>query len=74
MNVVLAEALGIIVCLVASAFFSGSETALTSLSRAQAQKLYEQEQMTSLRLWLDKPIQVLTAILIGNNIFNINTL
>lgn len=67
----LAEALGIIVCLVASAFFSGSETALTSLSRAQAQKLYEQEQMTSLKLWLDKPIQVLTAILIGNNIFNI---
>ena len=59
------------VCLMASAFFSGSETALTSLSTAQAQKLYEQKKAHSLKLWLEHPIQVLTSILIGNNIFNV---
>lgn len=70
-NIILIEALGIVVCLLASAFFSGSETALTSLSTAQAQKLYEQHNAKSLKLWLEHPIQVLTAILIGNNIFNV---
>lgn len=70
-NIIFLEALGIIICLLASAFFSGSETALTSLSTAQAQKLYEQQGAKSLKLWLEQPIQVLTAILIGNNIFNV---
>ncbi len=54
-----------------SAFFSGSETALTSLTRAQAQRLVEEEGAKSLQLWLDRPIVVLNAMLIGNNIFNI---
>jgi CBS domain containing-hemolysin-like protein len=62
---------GIIVCLFGSAFFSGSETALTSLSQPQIQQLIEEEGATALRLWRDKPIQVLTAILIGNNLFNV---
>ena len=70
-SIVLAEAFGIVVCLIVSAFFSGSETALTSLSRVQAQQLYEDEGMRSLKMWVEKPIHVLTAILIGNNIFNI---
>lgn len=70
-SIVLAEAFSIVVCLAGSAFFSGSETALTSLSRAQAQQLYEDEGMVSLKMWIEKPIHVLTAILIGNNIFNI---
>ncbi len=71
MNTVVWEAIGIIVCLGASAFFSSSETALTSLSGPQAQKLVEEHDARSLELWLKHPIQVLTAILIGNNIFNI---
>lgn len=71
MDTVIWEAIGILVCLVASAFFSSSETALTSLSGHQAQKLVEEGESKSLQLWLDHPIKVLTAILIGNNIFNI---
>ncbi|MBA2662166.1 MAG: HlyC/CorC family transporter [Bradymonadaceae bacterium] len=71
MDVVIAEAIGILVCLAFSAFFSGSETALTSLSEAQAQRLIDEKGIKSLKLWIDKPISVLTSILIGNNIFNI---
>ncbi|MFU8805424.1 MAG: hemolysin family protein [Bradymonadaceae bacterium] len=71
MDVVLAEAIGIFICLVLSAFFSSSETALTSLTEAQTQRLIDEKGAKSLQLWLDKPIAVLTAILIGNNIFNI---
>ena len=57
--------------MIGSAFFSGSETALTSLSQPQIQKLIEEEEAKALRLWRDQPIQVLTAILIGNNLFNV---
>jgi putative hemolysin len=71
LDVVLAEAIGILICLGLSAFFSGSETALTSLTQAQTQRLIDEKGAKSLKLWLDKPIPVLTAILIGNNIFNI---
>ncbi len=71
MDVVIAEAIGIIFCLAISAFFSGSETALTSLTRAQAQRLVEEGGAKSLQLWLDRPIVVLNAMLIGNNIVNI---
>jgi putative hemolysin len=70
LDVVILEALGITLCLVLSAFFSGSETALTSLSGPQAQKLIEEKGYTSLKLWLSKPIEVITTILIGNNIVN----
>lgn len=65
------EAVGIALCLVVSAFFSSSETALTSLTSPQAHQLIEEKGANSLKLWVEKPIQVLTAILIGNNIVNI---
>ncbi len=71
LNPVLFDSIGIAVCLVGSAFFSGSETALTSLSQPQIQQLIEEEDIGALKLWRDKPIQVLTAILIGNNLFNV---
>ena len=71
MNVILWESVGIVVCLLASAFFSSAETALTSLSDHQAQKLVDERGSTSLKLWIEHPIRVLTAILIGNNICNI---
>jgi CBS domain containing-hemolysin-like protein len=67
----LLDFIGILLCLCGSAFFSGSETALTSLSQPQIQKLIDEEGASALELWRDRPIQVLTAILIGNNIFNI---
>lgn len=58
-------------CLVGSAYFSGSETALTSLTSTKANQLVEEEGIQGLKLWLERPIPVLTAILIGNNIVNV---
>jgi len=71
LDTVIWESIGILICLIGSAFFSSSETALTSLSGPQTQKMVEDGASRSLKLWLDHPIKVLTAILIGNNIFNI---
>lgn len=65
------EIAGIILCLVGSAYFSGSETALTSLTSTKANQLVDEEGIQGLRLWLERPIPVLTAILIGNNVVNV---
>lgn len=66
------EFIGICVSLVFSAFFSGAETALTSLGRARIEKVMNASPSSAkaLRPWLDKPREVLTTILIGNNIAN----
>lgn len=68
----LTELIGILVCLVFSAFFSSAETALTSLGRARIDKLMSDvpTHAKNLQLWLDKPREVLTTILIGNNVAN----
>lgn len=64
------------VCLIVSAIFAGAETALTALSEVKARAIVEEGIQTkscfkrSLRLWLDKPHHVLTAILIGNHAAN----
>ncbi len=64
--------LGIAICLIFSAFFSGSETALTSISRARSQQLYELAgRPRTLRPLVEEPVEVLTTILIGNNLVNI---
>lgn len=66
------ELSGVAGCLVFSAFFSGSETALTSLPRARVQQLLEaNDGRGSLKLLLNDPVRVLTTILIGNNIVNV---
>ncbi len=65
------ESLAILGCLCLSAFFSGSETALTSLNASKARQLVEEGGQEALKLWLDKPIPVLTTILIGNNVVNV---
>lgn len=67
-----AELIGIAFCLVFSAIFSGSETALTSLGRARLERIMNESRLaaSALRLWNDKPNEVLTSILIGNNILN----
>lgn len=55
-----------------SAMFSASETALTALPEAKARRLVESgsKRAALLKLWLDRPNRVLTALLIGNNIVN----
>lgn len=69
-DIIIGEAIAIVICLLLSAFFSGSETALTSLSSSKANQLID-EGKPWLKLWLDNPIEVLTTILIGNNIVNV---
>lgn len=63
----------ILVCVLLSGFFSGSETAYTSLSKAKFQALIDsrRRQRDPLHIWLRKPSDLLTAILIGNNLVNI---
>ena len=65
-----ADVVGILVCLLFSAFFSGSETALTSLSLMRTEQLVERQGMLgrALRVWKLNPNGILTTILIGNNL------
>lgn len=56
-----------------SAFFSASETALTAFNRSRLKMIAEKNQKKAdlLKGWLKKPNEILTALLIGNNIVNI---
>jgi magnesium and cobalt exporter, CNNM family len=67
------DLIGILVCLFFSAFFSASETALTSLSLLRTEQIIERHAVLgrALRVWKNNPNGVLATILIGNNIFNI---
>ncbi len=67
------EWITILCCLFLSAFFSGSETAFISLSRAkfQALLLARNRKRDPLSVWVDNPSSLLTSILIGNNLVNI---
>jgi len=60
-------------CLILSAFFSASETAFVSLSRAKFQALLQDRsrKRDPLQVWVDNPSGLLTSILIGNNLVNI---
>lgn len=58
-------------CLVGSAWFSATETALTSLSESQARKLAEEKSSLALRIWRRRPFRVLTGLLIANNLVNL---
>jgi len=64
----------IFVCLVCSAFFSSSETAITSLGPLKTKHLIENlpaGESKHLELWLHHPGRVLTTILVFNNLVNI---
>jgi putative hemolysin len=69
----LVEIIGIVACLLASAFFSGSETTLTSISERKANRLIASapERYGILEFWLQKKKRILSALLIGNNAVNI---
>ncbi len=58
---------------VASAFFSGSETALFSLSRLDLEKLRKERHpaINKLQRLLDQPRQLIISILCGNEIINV---
>lgn len=65
--------IAIIVLLFASLFFSGSETALTSVNRIKLQSKVNNGDTKSEKLLelVSKPSEFITSILIGNNIANI---
>ncbi|HWB74484.1 MAG TPA: hemolysin family protein [Nannocystaceae bacterium] len=70
-----ADLLGVVLmllCLCASAFFSGSETAILSFGEHQWRKLMEEGGRTGkvARTWVEQPVRVLSTILVGNNIVN----
>jgi len=67
------EILVLVVSLVFSAFFSGSEAALLSLPHEKAKQIAEESGLDTwaMKYWLHKPNDILTTILIGNNFFNI---
>ncbi len=67
------ELIGVVLCIVLSAYFSGTETALTALTTAQSTKLSEKWKFIApiLKKWNEDPGLVLSSILIGNNIVNI---
>lgn len=73
MEIPIAELIGIAVCLVFSGFFSGSETALTSLSEVKVHQLIEENPRWGrpLRRWQNNHSGILATILIANNLANI---
>jgi putative hemolysin len=67
------EILVLVVSLALSAIFSGSEAALMSLPHEKAKQIAEEHGIDSwaMKHWLDKPNEILTTILVGNNFVNI---
>ena len=67
------QGIAFILLLLLSMFFSGSETALTSLSKPWIRTQLERnpKKARHLRAWLERPNRLLTAILVGNNFVNI---
>jgi Mg2+/Co2+ transporter CorB len=64
----------LIVLIILSAFFSGIETALMTLSKIKVNSLVEQKKKGSraLQRIKDKPSKLIITILIGNNLINIS--
>ncbi len=63
----------IAVCLVASGFYSGSESVLLSVGVERAKRIIDDggPAAKTMKFMIDKPSELLTTILVGNNIVNI---
>ena len=61
-----------VLCLGGSMFFSGSETAITSYGDRRARRVKEKggREGRLFGWWVDRPVSVLSTILLGNNITN----
>jgi putative hemolysin len=70
---ILLQLLGLGCLFALSAFFSGSETALTAIDRLRVRYLVEKNRRGASRLeaLLEQPERLLSAILVGNNLVNI---
>ena len=67
------EFLMIGVSLITSAFFSSSETALTSLAPLKVAQIIQEDEKNAkyFSIWMNHPNKLLNTILIGNNVANI---
>lgn len=67
------EAVTLAICFAGSAFFSGSEAVLMSLGIDRARQIMEEggTRARAMTFMLEKPNELLTTILVGNNIVNI---
>ncbi|MBC7532592.1 MAG: HlyC/CorC family transporter [Oligoflexus sp.] len=63
----------IILCLLATGFFSAAETAVTSLAALRARAIPKQQNNASMQLLLAHPSRVFTTILLFSNFFKITT-
>lgn len=65
--------LTLIILIFFSAFFSGSEAGLTSLSDYRLRKIYNKYKLfhNPIKLWIYKPYRIIITILIGNTIVNL---
>lgn len=61
-----------LLCLGGSMFFSSSETAITSYGDRRARRAVEEggREAKVWSWWIDRPVEVLTTILLGNNVVN----
>ncbi len=61
------------ISLIASAFFSSSETALTSLAPLKVAQIIQEDKKNAkyFLIWMNHPNKMLNTILIGNNVANI---
>jgi putative hemolysin len=72
-NTLIFELLALVVLLAFSAFFSGTETALFSLSKLQLRRLRQEHPARGqiVKELLDQPHRLLSTILLGNTIVNV---
>lgn len=64
-------ALVLVILLILSSFFSATETALVSLGKLKTKEIIEGKRFYILQNWLDNPAELISGILVGNNIVNI---
>ena len=67
------EVVGVIICIIMSAYFSGTETALTALSEVKSEIMRDKYPLIApvLKKWKENPSLILSSLLVGNNIVNI---
>jgi putative hemolysin len=67
------EIVTLVVCLLGSAFFSGSEAVLMSLGIDRAQQLLDEggSKSKAMNFMINQPNELLATILVGNNVVNI---
>ena len=67
------QVVGVIICIIMSAYFSGTETALTALSEVKSEIMKDKYPFVApvLKRWKENPSLILSSLLVGNNIVNI---